>query len=355
MNRDSSVLASVTNAFLRFAADKVDTRHLLRKMGIEEQLLTRSDSRIPRRADFALWNEVQRITGDPHIGMTFGESVSSASAFGVVGFLSMASSNVGECLQRVAEFHSLVKDDWTSRLVRLERGTALQLMPMHDSLDLRLQNYGFVAVLSLIRRWTGESLTPRLVCVRHTRPANTSKHDRIFQCPVRFEQPFDLLVFDQDVLEMPLRTAQPDLGAYLEQQARAMMGQKPSDLVSLVRAAILEELPSGHASVSCVAGRLGMSIRTLHRRLEEHGLVYEEVANEMRRAQAIPLVVDSELPLKAISEQLGYSDTKAFRRAFRRWTGMAPVEARHGHTGAGAKPSAARLSAQPSRSLASPK
>lgn len=83
--------------------------------------------------------------------------------------------------------------------------------------------------------------------------------------------------------------------------------------------------------------------------------MYETVANEMRRAQAIPLVVDSELPLKAISDQLGYSDTKAFRRAFRRWTGMAPVEARQGRTGAGAKHRAARLETHPSRAPASPK
>src|SRR6185503_14735018 len=93
----------------------------------------------------------------------------------------------------------------------------------------------------------------------------------------------------------------------------------------------------GDASVKSIAANLGISARTLQRRLADEGKSFDDIREGVRRARALELVGKNRVPIADVAAQLGFSDPRAFRRAFRRWTGTAPSELARGKRAAKAK------------------
>ena len=87
-------------------------------------------------------------------------------------------------------------------------------------------------------------------------------------------------------------------------------------------------MESGDPSLATVARSLGLSTRTLQRSLAAQGLAFRQLVDDARWSLAGPLVATTDTPFEEIAERLGYADAKAFRRAFRRWSGLSPSEAR---------------------------
>lgn len=157
----------------------------------------------------------------------------------------------------------------------------------------------------------------------------------MFRCPIRFQQPTNAILFDRAVSELPLTTAQPEVARYLEQLAQAKLQALEADdavaqdLVASVRAAVREGAQRGEVNLTTVARAMGLSDRSLQRALAKEGLEFRGIVDDVRWAMAAPLLSGSELSIEEIAERLGYSDAKAFRRAFRRWSGVAPGELRN--------------------------
>ena len=99
--------------------------------------------------------------------------------------------------------------------------------------------------------------------------------------------------------------------------------------VRRVKAALLEGLPSGLASIEAVATKLSLSKRTLQRRIESEGCSYQQILQETREALAWHYLTTTALPSAEISFLLGFSEPNSFNRAFRIWTGLTPEGARH--------------------------
>lgn len=95
------------------------------------------------------------------------------------------------------------------------------------------------------------------------------------------------------------------------------------DLIQAVERAISRDLTQG-SHIDQVAGDLNMSGRTLRRRLSEHELTFEALLEQVRRARTLSLLANPQLSIERITEAVGYSDVRSFRRAFKRWTGLSP-------------------------------
>ena len=95
-----------------------------------------------------------------------------------------------------------------------------------------------------------------------------------------------------------------------------------------VQQLITNLLPSGQPKIDAVAQELGMSSRTLMRRLADQGLTYKSLLDEVRRKLALQYLKDRRINLKQVAYLLGYSEASAFYHAFRRWTGSTPVQHR---------------------------
>ena len=137
----------------------------------------------------------------------------------------------------------------------------------------------------------------------------------------------DDMVLPRSVLDLPMTTADAALASVVARQASALLQSlpDPARLADQVHRLVCQSLRGQVPTVRAVAHQLGTSVRTLHRQLGEEGTSYREIVDQVRRDLAFGHVRDGRLPLGEIAFALGFSESSAFHRAFRRWTGQAPV------------------------------
>ena len=108
---------------------------------------------------------------------------------------------------------------------------------------------------------------------------------------------------------------------------------KPADLLTKVQNSIVPLLPHGNVRVASVAKRLGLSERTLARKLASVGLTYSEALEQLRRVLARRYLAEDDLSVSRVAWLLGFREVSAFTNAFRRWTGHTPTAERTGGKG----------------------
>ncbi len=251
-------------------------------------------------------------------------------AAGLWGFLLRSSPTFGDLLQR-AERYIRIAFRYT-RLVLVEKGDALVAICDHPSpspFGRREQEVCFFLGqwLTWGRKLVGDAVTPDEVRMRWSGPRDAAPLDAFFRCPVRFGAPDDALVFSSAVSGLRLPEQTPELGEMFKSYAAAMIrrisAQPP--FVDLVRETLSEGLLAGTSSEAAIAKRLGITARTLHRRLAEQGTSFRQLRSELLLRRAEELLREEELPISEVAYLLGYSEPSNFHRAFRRWTGVAPT------------------------------
>ena len=131
-------------------------------------------------------------------------------------------------------------------------------------------------------------------------------------------------------LALPIVKADPGLCAVLDRHAEGLIAKysRNDTLVEQVRTMIKDELSGGNASVERIADSLSMSGRTLQRKLREHGTSHQELLDQMRRDLALRYLQEPEMAICEVAYLLGFSESSALHRAFKRWTGKTPKEFR---------------------------
>jgi AraC-like DNA-binding protein len=194
----------------------------------------------------------------------------------------------------------------------------------HDC-EMTLLSAARVSQMSGIRDWQ-----PREVHFQHSQPRDTSEHHRLFRGPLHFRMRHNQLIFDRATLRAPLQNADPVLGEILTSHADYLLAASPSrfSFMNCVRLAVHQSVRDGDIGLAPLSRRLGISTRSLQRKLKEHGTSFTELLGHARRNLAEHGLRDRELSIGEISYRLGYSNTSEFHRAFKIWTGMAPKQYR---------------------------
>ncbi len=339
MRKRWTTLASKAQALVHYAVELgIDRDRLLVTARLAPNAIERGDARVPSDSIAALWSELARSTADPELGLRVSESERSSNAFGVVGYRAMTSSTFGEGLACFVRYNRVVSEGVEARVIEARDTVTYELGFSHalEPVGRLMADRALASCLLLARRWTGEPVRPRRLELQHGKVGGASAYERLFDCAVTFGAPTNAVVFERDVAGLPLRTAQADVAGYLEALASAAFADLPqSDAASAVSELVSATLLTGDPGLSVVARKLGVSARTLQRRLLAEGLSYQAVVDRVRREAAVRLVTSTAVPLAVVGERVGYADDKAFRRAFRRWTGSSPAELRAGGVDAG--------------------
>ena len=133
----------------------------------------------------------------------------------------------------------------------------------------------------------------------------------------------------REVWDQPNAHPNPDLCAMLEEHARRLLAELPSEgLVGEIRRLTTAELKGGRPTLEHVSGLASMSGRTLQRRLKQEGTSFGELLDWLRRGMAQACLEDEQISISEVSYLLGFSEQSAFHRAFKRWTGSTPVQFR---------------------------
>lgn len=194
-------------------------------------------------------------------------------------------------------------------------------------LGMRLSNEASIAsLLGISRQVTDADVRVLEVSFEHPAPETTALHERHFACPVRFGAEHDALLLDWATLQRPNRLRDPGTSQFfvnhLAKELEAL-GDEES-LAYRVRSEVGQALSDGVPTISDTARRLGMSSRTLQRRLSSSGHTYQQLIDEARRQLAEKLLRQTEYSVQEVAFLTGFSEQSAFTRAFKRWAGQTP-------------------------------
>lgn len=307
----------------------VPAERLLAGLDVSLAALTDPATRVGLATFTQLVRRAEQLTGEPGIAYYAGLHT-RVSWHGFLGFAAMTAGTVGEALA-LAERFSRTRTDAVSLVTRVDGGHASVFLEEHVPLgELRefLVTALFIGLGLIGESLTGMPLDGRLD-MTHAEPPYFRKFAAAVPrlSAVRFEQASNRAVFPAENLSRRIVSADPAATQLAREQCErelAALGEG-APVLGRVRA-LLHEEPA--AALPDVARRVSMSSRTLKRRLAEQGTTFSEMLDDARRHKALMLLEDRRRTLDAIASLLGYSDTANFSRAFKRWTGMTPGEAR---------------------------
>lgn len=272
--------------------------------------------------------------GDDHaLPMRYGEAI-RADDLGALGLALKTAPTVGDALRRLVRYVLVLSDTLEYELTEQPFGLtfALNGRPHHRRGAALANECALAAVTAMLRQIVGTRLVPREVTFRHAAPPTDRAHREYFGCPVTFGSPVDAIHLTSGQVVQRTLLADDGLSAYLLAQLDELKDRHTErSLVEAVRGAVADALPDGQPSKSQIARRLGMSERTLHRRLAEHGESFQSVVTTARRAAAESLLRSGDHSLTDVAFLTGFSDQSAFTRAFKRWTGATPAAFRSAH------------------------
>jgi AraC-like DNA-binding protein len=299
---------------------------------LELSLLDDPNARVEGDAYDRLQELALDLTGDPALGVHMVERV-SPSAFHVVGFLSNHCATLRQAIDLFARYRQLLSDAPPPSLV--EEGDEA-ILTCHfvaggseRSARMRAE-FGVASITRTALMVLGVPEPPRLVELTHAAPPYASEVERVLGCPVRYGADAVRLHFARALLDAARLHSNPELLRLLEHQAERNLAQlvTPRRLSTRVRAAVLDGADGTRPSMTAMARRLGLSERSLRRRLHEEGVTYAEVLEQALAELARRLLEDAQLTIQEIADRLGFSEASAFHRAFKRWTGLTPKQFR---------------------------
>lgn len=267
-----------------------------------------------------------RLSGNQGIGFEIGAEAEIAD-FGIVGHGMMSSRTARDALALwmrysnslvgtllTLELHEHGKGAWSLRIA--------ELRPMGFV-------YNFVVEeILMIARTIGAALTkkpfiPAAVELSYPAPAHQALYAQQLLCEAHFNCRQTRIRFDEAHLDLPVRGFDEEFNLICLQHCKQIMRQISADspLASRIRNLLLAK-GAGIPGLSAIARELGTSDRTLRRQLQEEGISYKALVNELRKDLAREYLKTSRLTAKETAYLLGFKDTNAFRRAFKVWTGQ---------------------------------
>jgi AraC-like DNA-binding protein len=254
--------------------------------------------------------------------------------FGIVGFVALACGTLGEALQRLERYHRSVYDVNIAQVHPCPEGICIEWGVERGRPGALVDETAIAALVQLTREFTAKPLRALGVDFVNHRPADLRPYEDFFGGPVRFDQPSTRLVLSMRDLALPLRGADAALLALLDAQAERLLQEVAavSEPVGVWRQALVGLIRSGRTQLPDLAKSLQMSPRSLQRRLAEQGQSFQALLGQTRQQLAEAYLRDANVELAEVALLLGYSEQSAFTRAFRQWTGLAPLQWRKQHS-----------------------
>lgn len=301
---------------------------LLGPLGADPAVLDDADAQVPFAWIQHAWSEAPRLTGDPAFGLHAAELTTGIQAH-VLDYVTVHCHRPREVFHAIERYQRLLMSRASLRL-HVAGDLAVFAHPAEDIPGPRpAQMDDFVVAQWALRvRARRKGAFPlRRVTFMHDAPADTREHARVFAAPVEFGAEQDAIEFDAALLDVELEGADDTLVRYLRQHADALLARMPeaSSAAETLRRHLVQAPPDDMASIDSAARALGMSERTLQRRLGEEGTSFKDELDATRRDLALSYLDDPRHSISDVAFLVGFAEVSAFSRAFRRWTRRSPT------------------------------
>jgi AraC-like DNA-binding protein len=312
--------------------DGIAVQPWLAGLGLARTQIDDATVRVSYRQMSLIIKRALRAFGRGDIGLRVGAH-QSVGTFGILGLAMMTARTFGEAIAIGVE-HAAI----TGSMMNLElesvgaRQIALIARPRFpdDEILVFLCEEMFASTLVLARGLVGAAFRPVRLELTYPAPAHAAEYRKLFQCDVRFGAKQNRVVVEQHWLDVALPThhpvsAQQALALCREQAAQL---KRQSEIVAAVERIVRRRLAE-RPTLATVAQALNLSERSLRRHLAAAGRVYREIHDRLRTERALELLSAGALSVADIGGEVGFSDAREFRRAFKRWTGTVPTARRH--------------------------
>jgi len=328
------VSARIGATIVRLAAARgVAPAALERATGFELAAAADPDARIELAVENALWDHAAELTGDPHFGLRAARDL-RVGAFDVLDYVVRTAPTLRESLVRLTRYNRLVH---SAAVFRLEdRGDRLRIehafaTPGHTP-SRQASEFTLASVIVIGGQMCGAQLAALDVELPAMPPEGSrTVYEETFGVMPRFGAALGALELPRAIMERPCQAADPMLSDVILRQADALLAARPDPAESpanRIRRIVVTQLGEGSVSLASVARGLKMSERSLQRRLAADGVTFDALVEAVRRELALRYLGDRSLAIGEVAYLLGYSEPSAFHRAFKRWTGSTPTEAR---------------------------
>lgn len=338
-DRLGSASTAALRQYLRAAQDYgIEAEFALAENKLPLGILDNSVSRVTGSEFQRLIRWLVDACGDPLFGLKSGAYVQPGS-YSIFGYMIMNCRSAREALHMTPMYESIVGDMGVTTIKKAGSRLAVCWTCQYD--DPTIIPHMIDNVLfswTQFARYLADLPEGKPYCVQLERQQPNDEalntYQEMFGCEIEFNATRNALIVDEEVLEIPLRQPDPGLLQSLTQQAETMMSElkQKNTLVlkvqSILRHLIKEALPRKEK----VAEALGMTERTLQRRLQEEGTGYQQLLDDIRHETAISWLTTTHLPINDIANHLGFSETRSFQRRFKIWTNHSPGEYRTLHS-----------------------
>jgi AraC-like DNA-binding protein len=312
-------------------ASNFSPEQIVGNTGINLQALDSDEPKLSFDKLALLFERAAELIGDDLLGFRQGKN-RNLRLVGMVAYIGVSAATVRDCLHSVSRYMRIFSDALELDVSRLDEDGVLEWRYAVPASVERRQyvEFAIAGLVSDLRELTRLQLCPENLEFQHSRARHIREIEKYFGCSVSFGCGRNRVVFKQTTLEVPLQTADNHLHRVLTKLgAQVLVGNanKSSLLVSLERE-IGDRLASGTASQEQIARAMGMSARSLSRKLAKEGTSFLKVVESYRKAMAESLISETGLQLTQIAFLLGYSDLSSFSSAFKRWTGRTPSAVR---------------------------
>lgn len=335
-------MGAITSLFvykvIAAAGEAVDRAEMLRSVGLDPGGDVRVGEMI---SDVAYYDLLERIAaamgGGIELPLRAGASM-NCDDYGAFGLAWKTAPTLRDSFARAERYWRLLTSV-SAYEVRTEGRDAYFVLHRDGErrMGMRMSNEATLAsVASITRQVATDGFNPREVYFKHPAPASVAAHEAYFGCRVVFESELDALLISAEALARPNRMGDEGLTQYLlghlDEELKKVEAEET--LEQMVRDAVAQSLSAGVPKMAVVARRLGLSERTLQRRLGEEGLSFQRLLEGARRELAQGLLVQSDYSLAEVAFLTGFSEQSAFTRAFKRWLKETPSAYREAHRAA---------------------
>ncbi len=352
----------VSIAVLRAIVGELDRQGLsgeavLEASGLSPQILADPGGAVAV-GDYAKFvEEAIARCGNPALGLLAGWHAPTGAAH-VLGFVLVNSTTLRDAIHMFQRYSSLIMEgaEWT--FAEADAEARFGFVHPHVSGDVARFEAEMLLTYVLSRiglHFIGRQARLFEARFAHSEPPWADTYRRIYDCRVTFGAARNELVFDPEFLDITQLHSDAWVCELLKERAELLLRERRSDdrLRTRVKDVLKYQLPRGQSQAEDVARAIGLTPRTLRRRLSNLGCTLRELSDEARKELACEGILSPKRSIKDIAYDLGFAEPSAFHRAFKRWTGLTPQQFRATHRASEAAspstpPAAARESAHPS-------
>jgi AraC-like DNA-binding protein len=285
-----------------FEALGIEPTRVLQQARLPQTLFQQERLVVTTAQWLALWDAVASLNDDPALGLSI-RRLLEGGPYDPLLITALSAQSFHAALNKVVRYKRL----FAFEEIRIQEHDGAWMIEVRqpdssEPVPALLVDATFTCIVDIARRGTGRSVYPERIMFRRNQH-HQALYEAFFQCPVEFGADHDMALYRHEVMQMPFLTYNPDLLALLEPQLEAELRDRTSQTTfsEQVKTLVRSRLAGSQPAAQAVAGELGMSVRSLQRRLATEGLRFQQLVESERHELAKQYLRESALELKEIA------------------------------------------------------